>query len=634
MESAPQQGWVALLTQRLQAQGYGYQIVNASVSGETTSGGRAAAAARVAAAPAGDRHSGAGRKRRPARPAGSGDARQSRQDGAAGAGGRAHACCSSACACRPTMGRVTAKSSPAYSPRSQVNITCRSCRSCCRTSHWIRSSCSRTACTPMPAASRWCWKTSGRTCCRCSRRMRSRGILMDRIWLKSYPPEVPAEIDPTQLRSLKQLLEEACARYPERVAYVQMGTELTFRRLEELSGAFAAWLQHAGFSKGDRIAIMLPNTLQYPVAMFGALRAGLIVVNTNPLYTAPELEHQLTDSGATAIVVLENFAHVLQKVLARTSVKRVLVTAVGDMLRFPKSLIVNFVVRHVRKQVPAGTSRVRCRFNAALREGRKLPLTPVELGRGRPRLPAVHRRHHRRGEGRDAHARQRESPTSCRREAWIGQSFRDLRRSADHRHPAVPHLRADGELHAVRASRLEERAHHQPARSASADCRHETLSTQFHQRRQHPVQRAAARARVQPGRLQHAQSDSRRRHGGTGSRRRALERGDRQRAHAGLGSHRNLARRLHQSQQRAVQRLDRPADPVHRDRHQGRRRQRPADRPDRRNLRARTAGDARLLEPPRRDRKSHAARRLAAHRRRRPHGCERLRLSSRIARRT
>src|SRR6201987_1958962 len=176
---------------------------------------------------------------------------------------------------------------------------------------------------------------------------------MDRIWLKSYPPGVPAEIDPSQLRSLKELLEKSCAEHAERVAFVQMDTALTYRRLDELTRAFAAWLQQAGFRKGDRLAIMLPNTLQYPIALFGALRAGLLVVNTNPLYTAPELEHQLTDSGATGILVLEIFAHVLERVLPRTSVKHVVVTAVGNFLSFPKSHIGNFVVRHVRKQVPA-----------------------------------------------------------------------------------------------------------------------------------------------------------------------------------------------------------------------------------------------------------------------------------------
>jgi long-chain acyl-CoA synthetase len=202
---------------------------------------------------------------------------------------------------------------------------------------------------------------------------------MDRFWLKSYPPRVPAEIDPAQLRSLKELLEKTCVAHAERVAFVQMDVTLTYRQLDELTRAFGAWLQHAGFSKGDRIAIMLPNTLQYPIALFGALRAGLVVVNTNPLYTAPELEHQLVDSGASAIVVLENFAHVLEKALPHSSVKRVLVTGAGDFLTFPKSQIVNFVVRRVRKQVPAWNIPAATSFKAAVAEGKKLPLAPVEI---------------------------------------------------------------------------------------------------------------------------------------------------------------------------------------------------------------------------------------------------------------
>ena len=129
---------------------------------------------------------------------------------------------------------------------------------------------------------------------------------MNRFWLKSYPPGIPAEIDPARLTSLVELLRQACATYRGRTAFEQMGRRITFAQLDELTRAFAAWLQSAGMVQGDRIAIMLPNTLQYPIALFGALRAGLIVVNTNPLYTAPELQHQLEDSGATAIVVLEN----------------------------------------------------------------------------------------------------------------------------------------------------------------------------------------------------------------------------------------------------------------------------------------------------------------------------------------
>jgi long-chain acyl-CoA synthetase len=202
---------------------------------------------------------------------------------------------------------------------------------------------------------------------------------MERIWLKSYPPGVPAEIDPSKCRTLKELVEHTCVEHADRVAFIQMGAQLTYRRLDELSQAFAAWLQHEGFQKGDRIAIMLPNTLQYPVALFGALRAGLTVVNTNPLYTVPELEYQLTDSGATAILILENFAHVLQQVIGRTKVRRVLITAVGDFLRFPKSLVVNYVVRHVRKQVPAWDIPQTINFRQAVAAGRKLPLAAVDV---------------------------------------------------------------------------------------------------------------------------------------------------------------------------------------------------------------------------------------------------------------
>lgn len=203
---------------------------------------------------------------------------------------------------------------------------------------------------------------------------------MNKIWLKSYPPGVPAEIDPTRLRSLKALLETACEAHGERLAYTQMGTSITYHQLDQLSRAFAAWLQHAGFHKGDRIAIMLPNTLQYPIAMFGALRAGLVVVNTNPMYTAPELEHQLVESGATVVLVLENFAHTLEKVLPRTQVRSVLVTAAGDFLSFPRSWIVNFVVRKLRRQVPPWLIPQAQDFKSVIHTGQRLPLADVEIG--------------------------------------------------------------------------------------------------------------------------------------------------------------------------------------------------------------------------------------------------------------
>jgi long-chain acyl-CoA synthetase len=203
---------------------------------------------------------------------------------------------------------------------------------------------------------------------------------MEKIWLKSYPPGIPAEIDPGDIPSLKHMVDLSFERFAATDAYVQMGRAMTYREVDERSRAFGAWLQKkAGAKKGERIAIMLPNILQYPIAMFGAFRAGLVVVNTNPLYTARELEHQLNDSGADSIIILENFAHVLQEVLPRTKIKRVIVTAVGDLLAAPKSWIVNFVIRRVRKQVPAWNIPRAVDFQQTLKEGRELTLDAVDV---------------------------------------------------------------------------------------------------------------------------------------------------------------------------------------------------------------------------------------------------------------
>ncbi len=201
---------------------------------------------------------------------------------------------------------------------------------------------------------------------------------VERIWLKRYPAGVPAEIDAGAYASIRELFDEACAKYRDRPAFSNMGTTLSFAELDRLSRAFAAWLQHkSGLVRGDRVALMMPNVLQYPAALFGVLRAGMVVVNTNPLYTARELEHQLCDSGAKTIVILENFAHVLQSVLPKTQLKNVLVTGVGDLLSLPRGPIVNFVLRHVRKQVPAWSIPGSQRFKRVLSAGRGLEMEPV-----------------------------------------------------------------------------------------------------------------------------------------------------------------------------------------------------------------------------------------------------------------
>jgi long-chain acyl-CoA synthetase len=202
---------------------------------------------------------------------------------------------------------------------------------------------------------------------------------VDRTWLNQYPPGVPADIDPDAYPSLREVIAEALGTYRHLPAFINMGATLTYAQLDELSRAFAAWLQHkSGLERGDRVALMMPNTLQYPIALFGALRAGMVVVNTNPLYTPRELEHQLKDSGAKVIVIVENFAHVLQQVLARTDLKHVLVTGIGDLLGLPKGFIVNFVLRHVRKQVPPWKMPGSMPFKSALGSGLGLKLKPVE----------------------------------------------------------------------------------------------------------------------------------------------------------------------------------------------------------------------------------------------------------------
>ncbi len=177
---------------------------------------------------------------------------------------------------------------------------------------------------------------------------------MNGPWLQRYPDEVPAEIDVDAYASLAEMFAECVARYPDNPAFSNLGATLTFAELDRLSAAFGATLQHRlGLGRGDRIALMMPNLLQYPVALIGALRAGLTVVNTNPLYTARELEHQLSDSGARAIVILENFAHVLDECRERTALEHVIVTRMGDLLGFPKGMLVNFVVRYVKRLVPS-----------------------------------------------------------------------------------------------------------------------------------------------------------------------------------------------------------------------------------------------------------------------------------------
>jgi len=202
---------------------------------------------------------------------------------------------------------------------------------------------------------------------------------MEKIWLQHYPPGVPTEVDYGQYRSIGELFETTVEKYADRPAYTNMGKTISFGDLGRLARAFGTWLQARGFARGARVAVMMPNCLQYPVCVFGILGAGYVVVNVNPLYTPRELEHQLKDSGAEVIVVLENFAHVLQQVVGRTAVKHVVIATLGDLLG-AKGLIVNLVVRHVKKMVPAWDIAGAVRFNAMLAEGGGLSQARNEVG--------------------------------------------------------------------------------------------------------------------------------------------------------------------------------------------------------------------------------------------------------------
>ncbi|MHB8453855.1 MAG: AMP-binding protein [Acidiferrobacterales bacterium] len=203
---------------------------------------------------------------------------------------------------------------------------------------------------------------------------------MRKIWIQHYPPDMPAEIDLGEYRSINDIFSESVESFRHNTAYVNMGAYISYERLDQLARDFACYLQSGlGLAKGDRVALMMPNILQYPVCIFGALRAGLTIVNVNPLYTPRELEHQLIDSGATAIVILENFATTLQAVIKVTSVKFVIVTAVGDLLGFPRSLLVNFTVRNIQHRVPKWNISAAVGFTDALKQGARRQFEPVDV---------------------------------------------------------------------------------------------------------------------------------------------------------------------------------------------------------------------------------------------------------------
>ncbi len=204
---------------------------------------------------------------------------------------------------------------------------------------------------------------------------------MNKIWLKAYPEDVPEKIPTPQFKSLREMIEFSFDEFPERPAYTNMGSTLTYSDLDKLSMQFACYLQKSlGLQRGERVAIMLPNVLQYPVVLTGLFRAGLVAVNVNPLYTARELRHQLTDSGAKCIIILENFADTLEEVVADTQIEHIVTTQLGDLLDWPKSVITNFVLKRIRKSVPSFSLPGPVRLRSALRSGSRHELDHVELG--------------------------------------------------------------------------------------------------------------------------------------------------------------------------------------------------------------------------------------------------------------
>ncbi|MCZ6579209.1 MAG: AMP-binding protein, partial [Gammaproteobacteria bacterium] len=203
---------------------------------------------------------------------------------------------------------------------------------------------------------------------------------MEKVWLKSYPPGMPETIDVNAYQSVAEVFDQAIEKFGDNPAFTNLGTTLSYKDMDRLTGQLASYLQSLpNMRKGDRVAIMMPNVLQNPISIFAAMRGGFTVVNTNPLYTARELKHQLGDSGAKVIIVIENFCHVLDEIIAETPIQHVITTQLGDMLNFPKSLIVNLVVKHVKKMVPSFSLPGRVSFKAALKQGSRKPYDPVQL---------------------------------------------------------------------------------------------------------------------------------------------------------------------------------------------------------------------------------------------------------------
>ena len=337
-------------------------------------------------------------------------------------------------------------------------------------------------------------------------------------WLQSYPPGMPAELGPLEFQSIPQMFSASVQRYRDQPAFESFGVQITYAELDRLTRDFAAYLQtRLGLRKGDRVAVMMPNILQYPVAVYGILRAGLVVVSVNPLYTPRELEHQLKDSGASGIVIFESAAHSLQEVIARTPVKHVIVASVGDQLGWVKGSLINFVFRRVKKMVKPWSIAGAVRFPAGPGRRRRRSHDDARAGGRRPRVPAIHGRHHRSVEGSDAAA----SPGSvqCRADPHVhrehsarGPGDRGLSTAL------LSHPGAGAELHDVRARRRPADPDRQPARHPQPGQDPGRKPLHVLRGRQHAVQRAHPQRGLRQGGFQQPAHGGRRRGAGADSR--------------------------------------------------------------------------------------------------------------------
>ncbi len=425
-----------------------------------------------------------------------------------------------------------------------------------------------------------------------------------RPWLAHYPAAVPSEIDAAKLGTLADLIREACATFPNRAAFESFGKTISFSETGKAAQSFAAWLQGQGFKKGDRIALMMPNILAYPATIFGALLGGYTVVNVNPLYTARELTHQLNDSGARALVVIENFAHVVEEARPNLKLDAIIVATAGDLMGF-KGSIVNFVARKIKKVVKPfnlpGFVSLKTIF-ASQAVMAPVTVTPDDVAflQYTGGTTGV-------AKGCDADPSQclgqcRAMRALARLGAGSAAGAQRLPACDGHRAAALPHLRADLLLHVHAAHRRQGAADRQSARHPRLhqDAQDEPHHAVF--RRQHALQRAGPAPRDQGCRLLRAALRGRGRHGHPGRRRQALEGRDRPPHRRGLRPVRDLAGGLDQpARHHGILRHDRLSAALHRHDHPRCREQRHGGGRAGRDLHPGAAGDGGLLEAPGRD---------------------------------